>query len=495
MIEAPSVAGASDSRPNRYRLPGIQREGIAQLSLLETALWPLQGGVLATPQFETSYAFTTTAGRQTATVTVRSALGLQPIDEYVLYGLLGATLARSDPETTLLATPYWMLKHLALATGGSQYAELRDSLLRLAVTSYQNTGFYNPETQEHEFAAFQFLSILLPTVGGAGETVDNDRCWRVEWNPAFFRFCRATGGNLLFDLDLYRQLTPASRRLFLKLKDRFWRTKRVYLNVDDLTVNGLGYSASRPLRKRKFDLTSCIRELADHGVIELGKGQSDPKELFIKRGMGSYVVVFYQGPYFRQPLSERTQGRKNAITDDPLYEPLRKIGVDAPAIHRLFAEHSRGVLQRWIRITDAAMHERPRGFPGFKTSPAAFLIDGIRHNRMPPDWLYAHEKRREQEQQAHARAATAEGEQHLRQCYASERETALREFLMTAEGEQRYQATVNALLPLYQVQEPDNFREAAQKAAIARVGQVDFKFPPFDVWVLGQPQAGSPQAA
>ena len=30
----------------RYRLPGIEREGIAQLSLLETALWPLQGGKL-----------------------------------------------------------------------------------------------------------------------------------------------------------------------------------------------------------------------------------------------------------------------------------------------------------------------------------------------------------------------------------------------------------------------------------------------------------------
>jgi hypothetical protein len=25
------------------------------------------------------------------------------------------------------------------------------------------------------------LSILLPTVGGVGKTVDNDRCWRIEW--------------------------------------------------------------------------------------------------------------------------------------------------------------------------------------------------------------------------------------------------------------------------------------------------------------------------
>ena len=191
--------------------------------------------------------------------------------------------------------------------------------------------------------------MLLPTVGGVGETVDNDRCWRIEWNPAFFRFCKATGGNLLFDLDLYRQLTPASRRLFLKLKDRFWRTKRVFMNVDDLTINGLGFSADRPLNKRKFDLTHCIRELLDHDVIALGRGQTDPKELFLKRGKGSYVVVFYEGEYFRQPRAERTVRQKNAIADDPLYEPLRKIGVDGPGIRRLLKTSGRSLIQRWVR--------------------------------------------------------------------------------------------------------------------------------------------------
>ena len=238
---------------------------------------------------------------------MRAASGLQSVDELILWGLLGATLRTKDAEPVLLATPYWMLKHLGLETGGSQYTELRESLLRLAFTSYQNDGFYNPETQEREYAAFQFLSILLPTVGGVGETVDNDRCWRIEWNPAFFRSCRASGGNLLFDLELFRTLTPASRRLFLKLKDRFWRSKRVFMNVEDLTVNGLGFAANRPLRKRKYDLTNCIRELLDVQVLTLGRGQNDVKNLFMKRGKGSYVVVFHEGEYFRQPTSERIQ--------------------------------------------------------------------------------------------------------------------------------------------------------------------------------------------
>ena len=81
--------------------------------------------------FQTAYDFTTPAGRTTATVTVRAGLGLQPTDELILWGLLGATLNRRDTEPVLLATPYWMLRHLVLETGGSQYTELRESLVPL----------------------------------------------------------------------------------------------------------------------------------------------------------------------------------------------------------------------------------------------------------------------------------------------------------------------------------------------------------------------------
>jgi hypothetical protein len=60
--------------------------------------------------------------------------------------------------------------------------------------------------------------------------------------------------------------------------------------------------------------------------------------------------------------------------DHPLYEPIRLIGVDDAGIRRLSTEYSRELIQRWLRITDAAMNEKPQGFAGFKVSPAAFLI-------------------------------------------------------------------------------------------------------------------------
>ena len=482
------------SKTNRYRLPGIEREGIAQLSLLETALWPLSGKQKRSV-FGTSYSFVTPTGKKTAAVTVRSAIGLQPIDELVLWGLLGATLNQPNADSVLLATPYWLLRRLGMATGGSQYAVLRESLVRLTTVSYQNSGFYNPETREHEFVAFQFLSILLPTVGGIGGVVDNDRCWRIEWNPTFFRFCRASGGNLLFDLDLYRSLTPASRRLFLKLKDRFWRSKRVFINVDDLTIDGLGFSADRPLYKRKFDLTNCIRELLTHKVISLGQGQADPKDLFLKRGKGTYVVVFYAGDYFRQPLTKRTTSQKNAITDDPLFEPLQKIGVDEAGIRRLFQNFSRSAISRWVRITDAALHEQPRGFSGFKVSPAAFLIDGIQNNRMPPDWMYAHEKQQEREQWERDKAALATTEQALRDVYGREQTQAFEEFRRSAEGAKIYDETFPILLAFHKVTDPHRPDEAARQATLSRMERVNFVFPEFSVWFANQQGINANQAA
>jgi hypothetical protein len=486
VIRTDTLSPAHAEVLKRYRMPGIEREGIAQLSLLETALWPLQGGPLPFGQFQTQYEFTTAALRKTATVTVRAALGLNPSDELVLWGLLGATVNRHDVEPVLLATPFWMLRHLGMGTGGSQYSELRESLLRIAVASYQNTAFYNPETHEHEYAAFQFLSMLLPTVGGAGESVDNERCWRIEWNPAFFRFCRATGGTLLFDLDLFRQLSPASRRLFLKLQDRFWRTKRVFMNVDELTVDGLGFAASRPLKKRKYDLLNCIRELLECQVIELGRGQSDAKELFLKRGKGSYVVVFYEGTYFRQKPGERVLRQRDAISDDPLYEPLRKIGVDGPAIRRIFRKHSRSNIQRWVRITDAAMHEKPRGFTGFRASPAAFLIDGIENGRTAPDWMHVHEKRQQHKQWEQERKVVSAADGELCAAYDRERAAALQAFVASPEGQEKYRSAYPTLLVLHQATDPERCREAAREATLARIERLDFDFPEYAEWCQAQ---------
>jgi hypothetical protein len=481
MIPADTTDGTTPIK--RYRLPGIEHEGIAQLSLLETALWPLQGGKRDSATFDTSYTFKAGDKQQPAMVSVYAPSGLQSEDEYILYGLLGVTLARPNADATLLATPYWLIKRLGMAMGGYQYDQLRRSLERLSLVAYQNTAFWNPVTQQHERVTMHFLSSFLPT-RGRGVDVATDRAWRIEWSPMFFRMCQATGGTLLFDLDLYQELSPASRRLFLKLKDRFWRSKRVFMNVDDLTINGLGFSADRPLKKRKFDLVRCIQELLDHRIIELGGGLADPQDLFIRRGKGLYVVQFFEGEYFRRPEATRTTTQKNAILEDPLFEPLRKIGVDTPAIRRLFQTQSRTNIQRWVKITDAAMHEKPQGFPGFKVSPAAFLIDGIQNQRLAPDWIYIHEKEQQKSQWEHRRATAAAEDQSLRTLYASKKQEALEAYLKSPAGCQTCASLTPLFEQFYEAVEPHRYREAAREATIGKIEREYFRFPDFGVWLL-----------
>jgi hypothetical protein len=478
-----SNIGEEKKSHQRYRLPGIKREGIAQLSLLETALWPLKGGTRDEAMFETSYSFRVGAEKRQSRVSFYAPLGLQSIDEYVLWGLLGMSLDRRQAECTLMATPYWIIRELGMAIGGFQYDQLRASLERLAAVAYQNTAFYNPVTQQHERVTFHFFSSYLPT-RGRGLDVDADRTWRIEWSPMFFKMCQATGGTLLFDLDVYRDLSPAARRLFLKLKDRFWRSKRVFMNVDDLTINGLGFSADRPLFKRKFDLTACICELLQHNIIELGRGQSDPKDLFLKRGKGLYVVQFFEGSYFRKPLSARSTSQKTSIANDPLYQPLKMIGIDEAGIRRLFQQCSRGLIQRWIRITDAAMHEAPHGFPGFKSSPAAFFMDAIQNERMPPDWIYAHEKERQRQQWESRRQEHVTDEAALRELYNAERLTALQAFLNTSEARSLLSSYEPTFREFYRAVEPDRFHQAAHAAAAGKIERENFQYPSFGVWLL-----------
>jgi len=302
-----SVTGHEQTSGNRYRLPGIAREGIAQLSLLETALWPLKGGQRNATTFETTYSFKSGTETRQAKVSVYAPLGLQSIDE-----------------------------------------------------------------------------------------------------------------------------------------------------------------------------------LMKHGIVQLGQGHTDPSDLFLKRGKGLYVVQFFEGPYFRRPLSERTVTQQRAIKEDPLYEPLRAIGVDEPGIRRLFKQQSRGQIQRWIRVTDAAMHEQPRGFPGFKASPAAFLMDAIQNHLMPPDWIYAHEKDRKRNQWAAERQTQAKDDGQLRQKYQTERVAAFQQYLPTPEGRMHHTNYLPTFLEFYGVVEPHRFHAAAQEAANGKIEREHFQFPDFGVWLLEQ---------
>lgn len=395
-----STPAGRTTTPFRRRTVGVG--GRAQLSLVEHALCPLDpaGSLVPNLVHQATYGYTDAHGHaKRATARVRAPFGLSPTDEFALWGLLALTFAQPEPEPEFQATPHYCLRRLGVIgdnakKGGKEYRLFRASVRRLAGVLYESESFYDPVRGERRDVAFGLLKYSLPL------DADSSRAWRFLWNPQFFEICAASGGNLQFDLKMYRALDSASRRLFVLLQKIFWRHETSpAFEVRHLTVDVLGFAASMPVNSLKARLVRSIQRLLDVGIIRLPPGIDDPKRLFVKRGVGEYAVTFQRGPYFdeRAPSLAAMDS-----TDSPLVEPLRAIGFDDVAIRRLLSRFKSRVLREWADITLAASERQGEKF--FKKSAAAYFLDNVKHaasgNRTPPDWwrqLRAEELRREQE--------------------------------------------------------------------------------------------------
>jgi hypothetical protein len=225
----------------------------------------------------------------------------------------------------------------------------------------------------------------------------------------------------------------------------------------------------------------------DRRVITLGSGHASPKDMFLKRQKGSYVVLFNRGPYFERPIGEGTA--KRVAKDDPLYGPMQTLGVDEPMIARLFAERPRGMIERWLRITEAATKDKPTGFPGFKVSPAAFFVDGVLNERTPPDWMYQLEKIERQKVESAEAAKFKAVEVAIQDEYGRQRHEALKAFLATAAGRQLHQRAYEARLNFNKAHgDPQEIahRNAIDEATEWVDGSDEFSFPKLAVWMLAR---------
>ena len=389
---------SSDGQEKRARIPDRAGSGRAQLTLVEHALCPLDTDVaLAEGLTHRSEFFFLDANRhqRKATAKVVCPFGLSPGDEFYLWGLVALTLSQGEPSVEFYATPHYCLSQLGIipkskakgSRGGKNYALFRQAITRLAAVTYLNDHFYDPVRGEHRSVAFGFLSYSLPADPASS------RAWRIVWDPIFFEFCQAASGSLVFDLETYRALDFATRRLFLLLKKIFWRNAQTQaFDVRHLGVNVLGFAPSIEMRDLKIKLARCIERLVAHGIVAAPEGPAGAKGLFEKKGVGSYAVRFRRGAYFEQAPATATAH----FSGSALYEPLKAIGFDDPSIARILRKYKLQLIQVWADITLAAK-ERSPGF--FKVSPQAYFMDNVerasRGTRTPPDWWYEHRKQEE----------------------------------------------------------------------------------------------------
>ena len=362
--------------------------GVGQLSLVEHALCPLDSrkSLEVGQVFKTGFFYTNgKRQRKRSNVEIFTPLGLSAVDEFNLWGMLALTLANKESDGNLFATRYYILSQLGIIDGGGrrggrQYAELTASLERLSAVTYRSDAFYDPIRAEHRKASFGFLSFSAP------QDEASDRALRIAWDPIFFEFVKPIGGSMRFNLELYRQLDPASRRLFLFLSKLFnKRTTTPRLELTHLATDILGYSQTIARRDIKIKVQRSIKRLEDKGIL----AQHFDHEFTKKNGF--YTAILHRGRDYAR-VSDAVQN-----VDSPLIEPLRRIGLDNRAIQRVLSKFKLRMLNEWTDITLAAMERFGKSF--FRKSPAAYLIDNLNHaakgTRLPPDWW--HEIRKAEE--------------------------------------------------------------------------------------------------
>jgi hypothetical protein len=143
--------------------------GLAQLSLIEHALCPLDTKVSLRDGFRysTGFFYGPSGRRRFGNVTLTAANGLSPGDEFFLWGLLALTLADRDGGIEFWATPHYCLRRLGCigdgtTKGGGNYESFRQAIGRLAAVTYTSDAFFDPVRSEHRQVAFGFLSYSLP---------------------------------------------------------------------------------------------------------------------------------------------------------------------------------------------------------------------------------------------------------------------------------------------------------------------------------------------
>ncbi|MCO6439356.1 MAG: hypothetical protein J5J06_19885 [Phycisphaerae bacterium] len=364
--------------PARKRHPA--RSGIGQLTLVEHALCPLDArqSALENLVHSTSYRFTdANRKRRSAKVRVFCPLGLSAGDELYLWGLLALTMTHGVDDAELRATPHWCLRRLNLIDtqgrrGGRQYKQFEASLRRLSAVKYLCDNFYDPVRREHRRVSFGFLSFSLP------QDPNSSRAWRIAWDPLFFEAANAAAGQFRFDLECYRSLDTASRRLFLFACKVFARrTELPPMELIELGTNLLGFAPTLSVRNMKVKVGRCIERLRKIGVVQEGMIQ--------KTRPGEYRICLTRGAYFDKVRGGTVHA---AMRDDPLCDSLVGVGFDMHAASRLVRRYPRRVLAEWVDITQAALERFGPSF--FRKSPMAYLVDSVtkaaKGNRTPPDW-------------------------------------------------------------------------------------------------------------
>ena len=247
--------------------------------------------------------------------------------------------------------------------------------------------------QEHVHAEFGLFDRIRPLKS------DSQRAWRFLWNPLFYELCNSVGGVLRFNLNEYRKLDPAARRMFLLTRKLLHRRDTTqWFDPVQLAVNQLGYSENIESRFLKRKVLAVTQKLVKRGFIQPISEDVGT----VLDSDGSTLIRFRRGEEFHLMGSGDT---RNQLPIDrlPEYSQLQRIGVRQPVAQRVIRDYPGRLVREWCEITIAAMEQGH----SFTTSPAAYFMHYLKEaasgSTSAPDWWHDFRKREQQQEAARHR--------------------------------------------------------------------------------------------
>jgi hypothetical protein len=457
--------------------------GLAQLSIVEHSLCPIDPRASLKPQLEhrVGYDYTDPADnrRKTASVTITAHKGFSAKDEHLLWGLLAVTFAQPEPTEELWVSQDYVNRQLGFAgrseRGGWRSYCFRTGLHRLAYLIYDADAFYFPDMNEYRPVVMGILKYDRP------QDITSKRPWRITWDSKFFHFCKHTSGGLFFDLATYRELDFASRRLFLLLLKIFGDGRRSpRFDLEQLAVNVLGYQGGLPVFKYKQYVTRSANALLDRGILTLPPGATNIAQTYRKEAVGRYSIRFQPGEYFRKARStDSSPIVSGAASDSPHYDPLKEIGFSEREIASILRDFPSTTITKAADITLKAI-EGGRNVPKIQKHPKAFFryyVSQLSARAVtPPDWYVESLKREKKHvQKQHVRDLSAE----YQTAYQAEFEA----FLQGQEGTDRYQHLKQVFLARHMMELSPEQAERAARQDLHRQLEADFEFPDESIWL------------
>lgn len=267
-------------------------------------------------------------------------------------------------------TRYELIELLRWQHAGKSYRRIQESLQRWAsVTLFYNRAWWDRSGRRWRSKTFHVLETV--DLRGRGDAQDDGQS-TFTWNATLFESFRANNVKRL-DLDTYFKLkSPTARQAFRFLDKRFYRSKRLEMDLRRFACEHLGLGRDYDVAQLRRKLQPAIEELETIGFLE----PAITTERFHRQRRGEWTIALVRRLEPHLPSSHSTSATS---IDVGLVRELTNRGVSETSARELVIAHAGDKIRAKIALLDQKLKGGKK-----PTNPPGFLAAAIRGDYATP---------------------------------------------------------------------------------------------------------------